>query len=263
MKTKLIPSKAETLEDIVFEGRNKAYGAYELNRKDRKYLILAFLISVSGVSSAVAIPFIQAFRKPAAHLTERPVPPVVLGDPFNDPDVEPPPPPPPPDTKIFEKQVIYLSPVIVEKADTTMIMDINSDLSELVVNAPPPVDIPVAPIPDAGTGIDEPGEEPMVCPQEGALFMNGGLEEFQKWVVKNITYPQEAVANGIFGKVILEFCVNRKGEVVDVKFLRRLHPSVDEETLRVINSSPRWTPAKQGGTPVKQRFTIPFSFEMI
>ncbi len=263
MKTKLIASKAETLEDIVFEGRNKAYGAYELNRKDRKYLILAFLISVSGVSSAVAIPFINAIRKPPIQTLTRGATEVILTNtPVNN-DLEPPPPPPPPDMTGIVDKLVYLPPVVVEHADTNLVLVYNGDLSETYTNAPVPVDIPVAPIPDAGTGIDEPGEEPMVCPQEGALFMNGGLEEFQKWVVKNITYPQEAVANGIFGKVILEFCVSKKGEVVDVKFLRRLHPSVDEETLRVITSSPRWTPAKQGGTPVKQRFTIPFSFEMI
>ncbi|MFO7369275.1 MAG: energy transducer TonB [Bacteroidales bacterium] len=263
MKTKLITSKAETLEDIVFEGRNKAYGAYELNRKNRKYLVLAFLISVTGISSAVAIPFINAIRKPVAQTLTRGVTEVILTDAPVNTDLEPPPPPPPPDMTAIERQVVYLVPVVVEQADTMIGLIANVDIGEMLINAPPPVNIPVAPVPDAGTGIEEPGEEPMVCPQEGALFMNGGLEEFQKWVVKNITYPPEAIENKIFGKVILEFCVNKKGEVVDVKFLRKLHPSVDEETFRVINSSPRWKPAKQGGTPVKQRFTIPFSFEMI
>lgn len=263
MKTNLITNKAETLEDIVFEGRNKSYGAYELNRKNRKYLVLAFFISVTGISSAVAIPFINAMRKPHIQVINKPGTTVVFIDPLDPTKPEPPPLPPPPDMIGIVDKVAYLPPVVVEHADTNLALVFNGDLSETYTNAPLPVDIPVAPVPDAGTGIEEPAEEGLVCPQEGALFMNGGLEEFQKWVVKNITYPDEAVANGIFGKVILEFCVNKKGEVVDVKFLRRLHPSVDEETLRVIKSSPRWTPAKQGGTPVKQRFTIPFSFEMI
>ncbi len=263
MKTNLIPNKAETLEDIVFEGRNKSYGAYELNRKNRKYLVLAFLISVTGISSAVAIPFINAMRKPPVQVIDKGGTTVVLIDPLDPAMPEPPPLPPPPDVAGIVEKVIYLPPVIVEHADSNLALVFNGDLSETYTNAPLSVDIQLAPLPDAVTGIEDPIEEVVLCPQEGALFMNGGLEEFQKWVVKNITYPPEAIENNIFGKVILEFCVNKKGEVVDVRFLRRLHPSVDEETLRVINSSPRWTPAKQGGTPVKQRFTIPFSFEMI
>ncbi len=125
-----------------------------------------------------------------------------------------------------------------------------------------PVDIEIAPIPAGGREIEEPKEPEFTNPQEQASFMGGGINDFHKWVAEHIKYPSEAVDANVFGKVIVQFSVNSKGEVVDIKLLRKLHPALDEETIRVIASSPLWGPAKQGGTPVKQRFVIPFSFEM-
>ena len=64
MKTKTNLPDSRTLDDIVFENRNKAYGAYALNKKHRKYLIIAFLISLTGVGTAVAVPFLNALNGP-------------------------------------------------------------------------------------------------------------------------------------------------------------------------------------------------------
>ncbi len=62
MKTKTNLPDARTLDDIVFENRNKAYGAYALNKKHRKYLFIAFFISLTGVSTVIAVPFLKALN---------------------------------------------------------------------------------------------------------------------------------------------------------------------------------------------------------
>jgi periplasmic protein TonB len=81
-------------------------------------------------------------------------------------------------------------------------------------------------------------------------------------VKERILYPAMASEAGITGKVFVQFSVNREGKVVDVKVVRSVHPSLDNEAVRVIQSSPTWTPAKQSGTPVKQNFVIPIAFQL-
>lgn len=90
--------------------------------------------------------------------------------------------------------------------------------------------------------------------------MGGGVKEFSDWVTKHIQYPVVAAENGIQGKVYVQYAVNSKGEVVDVKVVRSVEASLDAEAVRVIMSSPKWEPAKQRGSKVKQQFTIPISF---
>lgn len=96
MKTKTNLPDSRTLDDIVFENRNKAYGAYALNKKHRKYLLIAFLISLTGVGTAIAVPFLNALNgqnvfKGLDHQI------TVIIDPIDvDPIIPPPLPPAPP-----------------------------------------------------------------------------------------------------------------------------------------------------------------------
>jgi protein TonB len=262
MKTKPVNGKTETLEDIVFEGRNKTYGAYEMNQKRRKYMILAFLISITGVSTAVAIPFINSLRNPSDISREigRGVN-VTLAPIKEKSDV--PPPPEPPKPELLTKEVIYRVPEIVEKAEDPEMVFSTDFMDRATVNPPVEIDIPVI---DDNTKdiIDDPDEkEPMLFPSEPATFMGGDLNEFGKWVLQNVKFTDDAINAGVNGKVIIEFCVNSKGKVVDIKVMRNLYPDLDQETVRVINSSPVWTPAKQGGRPVKQKFVIPITFKVM
>lgn len=95
-----------------------------------------------------------------------------------------------------------------------------------------------------------------------AKFQNGSLEEFREWVQENLVYPEEAVKKGIFGRVTVQFSVNTFGSVDEVKILRGVTPVLDEETVRVLKSSPKWTPAKKDGRNVKQQFVIPVIFQL-
>jgi protein TonB len=262
MKNQPVFSNSGTLEDMVFESRNKAYGAYEMNRKGRKYLIFAFLISLIGASSAVAVPFIKAIHdKGSSNPVEQDGFTAYIGR--VKPDAEKPLIPELPQTrKDMIKQIAYLPPLVVEDAPDLEGIIINEDLIASVRNYPVDSISLIVEKPTESTGIDEKSEEITLFPQERATFMGGDESTFRNWLVQNINYPVEAAKLGVFGKVIVEFCVNSKGKVVDVKFLRSLDPLVDNEVLRVLSSSPVWVPAKQGGSPVKTKFTIPINFQM-
>jgi TonB family protein len=107
------------------------------------------------------------------------------------------------------------------------------------------------------------GDEPaFVFVEEQALFQGGTLDVFREWVQKHLIYPDEAIKQGIFGRITIQFAVNSEGKVCDIKIIRGVHPSLDAETMRVVGQSPVWTPAKQGGKKVKQLFVIPVIFQL-
>jgi TonB family protein len=109
----------------------------------------------------------------------------------------------------------------------------------------------------------QPGKDVFMVVEEMPSFQGKGFEgAFREYIAKNIIYPEEAKKNGITGKVYVQFTVNKKGEVTDVKVLRGVAPSLDEEAIRVVKSSPLWTPGKQKGEPVDVQFTFPITFEL-
>ncbi|MBN2480768.1 MAG: TonB family protein [Bacteroidales bacterium] len=130
-----------------------------------------------------------------------------------------------------------------------------SGLEAVDLDAPPP------PPPPPGTTSSE-NEPVFVFVENQATFQGGDLNDFRNWVQENVVYPAEAIENRIFGRVTVQFVVNTQGKVEDVVILRGVAPSLDQETSRVILSSPAWEPAKQGGMEVKQQFTIPVVFTL-
>jgi protein TonB len=256
MDNKKKTGKLVSLDDIVFEHRNKEYGAYVLRGKYRKYLAIAFLISLFGVSSGVAVPFIKAYmnKDKSVVLVKETV--AEMSNVKQDQDIPPPPPPPPPPAAM-EQQVRYTAPVVVDTVKEEVQLAIVDDVKATTSNEPVPENIEV--VKESEPVIEE--EEPaFVFVEEQATFQGGDINSFRDWVQKNLVYPPVAVENGIFGRVTVQFAVSSKGEVVDVKILRGVDPSLDKETIRVINSSPKWGAAKQGGRAVKQQFVIPVIF---
>jgi periplasmic protein TonB len=106
-------------------------------------------------------------------------------------------------------------------------------------------------------------EDPVfILVEKNARFQDGDLEKFRDWVQKNLVYPAEAVKNGVQGRVIVQFSISSKGKVVDARVLRGVHDTLDNETLKVIKSSPDWEPAIQDGKKVKQQFVMPVIFSL-
>jgi TonB family protein len=131
-------------------------------------------------------------------------------------------------------------------------------------NPPPPPPPPPPPVPETEK-FEQPvadTSKPYTIVDEYAKFQNGSLEAFAGWVQKSVVYPEAAIKSGISGKVMVQFAVNKFGKVADVKVLRSASPTLSEEAIRVIQSSPEWTPAKLDGNSVKQQFVIPVVFAL-
>lgn len=110
--------------------------------------------------------------------------------------------------------------------------------------------------------IEETEEIPMAVVEEKPKFKGGDQNDFTKWVFSQIQYPEIAKENGIYGRVTLQFTINTDGSLSDIKVLRGVDASLDKEAMRVVASSPKWTPGKQRGKAVKVRFVFPVIFQL-
>ncbi|MDM8233169.1 energy transducer TonB [Phocaeicola barnesiae] len=90
----------------------------------------------------------------------------------------------------------------------------------------------------------------------------GGMAECLKFLAKNIKYPPIAQENGVQGRVIVQFVVNRDGSIVDPVVMRSVDPYLDKEALRVIMMMPKWKPGKQRGKAVRVKYTVPVTFKL-
>lgn len=90
----------------------------------------------------------------------------------------------------------------------------------------------------------------------------GGTAELMKWLQKNIKYPSISQENGVQGRVIVQFVVNRDGSIVDPVVLRSVDPYLDKEAIRVVSAMPKWKPGEQRGKTVRVKFTLPIQFRL-
>ena len=155
---------------------------------------------------------------------------------------EPPPPPPPP--QVIEVINIVEDNVDIEEFDFDD-MEADEDMS-----------IDFVPFEEE----EEAEEEVFFIVEDMPMFQGGGKEKFREYISQNLQYPAIAAENGISGRVFVQFAVNNRGQVVDVIVVRGVDPALDKEATRVVRSSPKWTPGKQRGRPVKVQFTFPIVF---
>ena len=108
----------------------------------------------------------------------------------------------------------------------------------------------------------EPSEEaiPFQLVEQKPSFKGGDANEFSKWVNSQLVYPKDAKAKKIQGRVTLQFTIESDGSVTNVNVLKGVHPSLDEEAVRVVSSSPKWKPGTQRGKPVRVTYTFPITF---
>ncbi|WP_294081128.1 energy transducer TonB [Proteiniphilum sp. UBA5384] len=161
----------------------------------------------------------------------------------------PPPPPPPPEPEAPE-----IIEVVEEKVETRMEIKSEDDQTQRQnqVYIPPPPPKPKQ---------EEVTEEIFVVVEEQPEFP-GGNAAMMKFLSDNIRYPVIAQENGIQGRVICNFVVERDGSITDVQVVRGQDPSLDKEAVRVIQQMPKWKPGKQRGSAVRVRFTLPVVFRL-
>ena len=104
-------------------------------------------------------------------------------------------------------------------------------------------------------------EVPFAIVEHKPKFQGGDQNDFTKWVFNNIVYPEIAKENGVQGRVILQFTVDKDGSVKNVKVLRGVDSSLDKEAVRVVSSSPKWEPGRQRDKPAKVTFVFPVIFQ--
>src|SRR5450631_4379167 len=255
--------------DIIFEGRNKEYGAYELRKSYNGRLIRALI----GTAALILLLFIGYFvsgmkfgaKKQAVVVAE-----VQLED-FKEEKKEPPPPPPPkveppkvemakftppkivPDDKVKEEE----KPPVQEKLEDTKIGTVNQQGVKDEGSTAPPVS-------DAGKGVIEAPKEDYdktFTKVEIESEYPGGQAAWARYLNKNLHYPDEAVSNEIQGDVVVQFIVDKEGLVSEVEAVSGPN-QLRDEAVRVIKKSGKWTTAVQNGRQVKYYKKQPIKFRL-
>lgn len=173
------------------------------------------------------------------------------------------------------------SKAILSKTDSLLV----SDTGKTDLPPPPPPPVPPAPFPDPRPCADCPypvvtdvpppppddayddttkkaAEEEIVAIPEQQAHFPGGEIAMREYLNKNLRYPQMAKEANIEGKVYISFLVGTDGSISDVTVMRPVHPSLDNEALRVIKSMPDWVPAENHGKKVREKMIIPVHFSL-
>ena len=90
----------------------------------------------------------------------------------------------------------------------------------------------------------------------------GGMSALQSYLATHTVYPENAAANGVQGRVIVQIVVEKTGKISDVWVVRSVHPLLDYEAMRVVRGMPRWNPGMQNGKPVPVKYTVPIAFKL-
>ncbi len=246
--------------DIVFERRNKRYGAYILRKKYSFNVIISLLIGINIMAAAILIPYANAkalvnHRNNTERLVE-----IRLEnlDPPNE-IVAPPPPPPPPPTDAFQ-QAKYLPPVVVDSVKPEEMSQLMTadDAQNKIKNEE--AAIPVKEVREESQEA-EADPEPFISVEE-MPEPPGGLPGLLKYIAENTKYPQTEKDNNIQGKVFVRFCVTSKGNVDKISIIKGVDSLLDAEAIRVVKTFPPFKPGKQSGRPVPVWFTVPFNFKL-
>jgi protein TonB len=246
--------------DIVFEARNKEYGAYLLRKKYNRTVLFAMLIGVIIISTAIITPYLNA--KALENRTKRAERQVeITMENLDQPNevVAPPPPPPPPPAEIVQQQR-YVPPVVVDSVkpeEVTQLM--TADDAQIEVQNEEVVEI--VEVVKEEVQEEEAEPEPFVVVEEMPMFPGGDVE-LLKYIGENTIYPEVAKENNIQGRVIVRFCVTAKGGVSQVSILKGVDPELDQEAIRVVNTLPAFKPGKQGGKPVPVWYMVPITFTL-
>jgi protein TonB len=272
----MLGSKLDILKqewiDVVFTDRNKAYGAYELRQKNSARTGRALLIGISLFVFIISLPTIINKIKgliPAAPEKVKITDVVLTPPPPVDQTKKPPPPAPePPKPKV--DQVKFPPPVV--KPDEEVREKDPPTVKELETADPGQKDQKGDP--NAEIRIDEPvGNSDVKQVIEGdpneiftAVEKNpefpGGLGKFGQYLSNNIKYPAVARENGVQGRVFVTFVVEKDGTLTDIKVTRGIGSGCDEEAVRVLKKSPKWTPGIQNGRPVRVQYNVPIAFNL-
>jgi protein TonB len=248
--------------DLIFDRRNKDYGAYVLRNAYGGRVIMSFIVALTVLALVIAFPVMRKLfeeeepvvtpKKTVKYTDLLAPPPIDLNTP-KQPTIKLPDPPksvkfvPP---KITPKEVVEEIPTIEELQQ--------AEPSTVTSDGPIAVDFnePVAEA--TAEPADDPHKVYMVVQQQPEF--PGGQAAMFKWIANNMRYPSQARRTGTEGSVFVEFVVGNDGNIRSAKVIKGIGAGCDEEAVRVISKMPAWKPGKQNGKAVNVRFVLPLKF---
>lgn len=271
METNVPATMPVTLDEIVFEHRNKDYGAFELRTTYSKTVNRAMWIGITLFSGLFVTSYIFAHQKEDLEKTV-----IVELNPDlyktpEEPPIEKIPEPEPAKPveqvrtirhvvpEVVENTIIEEAPPTPEEMEGSIISNVTTHgrEAESIAETPPPVTPPVE------TKVAEVVEDnaPFLNVEINPSFV-GGLSEMYKFLSKTLKYPSAAQRNNVEGRVYLNFIVERDGSITDINVLKSVGFGCDEEAVRAVKLMPKWTPGKQNGRNVRVKYTIPVTFKL-
>ena len=264
--------------DLVFEGRNKEYGAYVL-RKDTgkrnvKSMLLVFAVIIAIMAAVAAKVAIEnAFPKKVAMETDVELSKLAQK---KEAKVEKKAPVKVEEQKVVEKvkSSVKFTPPVIKKDDEVKPEEELKSQEDLNKTKTAIGSFDVKGNDEAGGEVLK-AKEVIAQPEppkeeETKVFdvvevmpsFPGGQAALFEWLSKNIKYPVVAEENGVQGRVIVTFVVERNGSITDVQVVKSVDPSLDKEAVRVVKAMPHWIPGKQNGSAVRVKFTVPVTFRL-
>lgn len=247
--------------EIVFEGRNKVYGAYELRKSNPKTTVRALVIGSLLFGFAIAAPLlINMIPKGGDDTTlDQKIVTVKLPPKEQPKENIPPPPPPPPkvDQVKFVKPVVAKAEEITEEPPKIVELEKKKIGSETIKGDP-----------DAELTVEPVGNGPADIVDDNNIYSNAGIEvkpefpggmaKFYKYVGNNYRSPEE---EGLAGKVYVTFVVEKDGSLTDIKVVRDIGFGTGKEAIRVLKSCPKWNPGEQNGKKVRVLYSLPINIQ--
>jgi periplasmic protein TonB len=242
-------------DEIIFENRNKNYGAYELRKHYKSVASLSILTVIAFSAILITALSFTTEKGPTKYSPKNNLV-LYLPKPDDPQIVRPPEVKAPPE---LIKAIRNLQPkVVTDSTEVTSIIPITDLLNGITENGKLTDSIvfkdPVTP--------EIPVEEKIFIVVEENPQYPGGEAALFKFIGENLKYPSEAENNNVQGRVILKFVVNPDGSVGKIEVLRSIDPLLDNEAIRVVKTLPKFRPGKQGGVPVKVWFMLPVLFKI-
>ena len=270
------PDNLATLEEIVFQNRNKSYGAYSLRIDYQNVIKKSLLIGISIFVLAVLTPMLWA--KVESKIGREVIATVIKVDISEPPkEIEPPkietPPPVEPEPEV-RSQIRYTEPKIVDDSKPTELPPDQDDLNKAInigtqnvvgVDEPIPTEDPdaiKAAQPEIPVAVESAEKDKIFISVEQNPEFAGGMNALLKFLQKNLRYPTPAVNANVGGKVYMQFVVGQDGNISKVDVLKGIGFGCDEEAQRVVKLMPKWSPGRQSGRAVAVKFTLPISFQL-
>lgn len=261
--------------ELVFEDKNKAYGAYALRKGLAHRNLVALIITIVIAALVVILPLIISLMPEEEVVDEANLEVTELAtleeaevkdeNLVKKVDLAPPPPP-------LRSSIKFVPPIIakdneVSDADEMKSQDelTSSKVAISIADVKGNDDVHGMDIADVKQVVVQAApkkveEDKIYETVEQKAEFPGGMKAMYAWLSENLEFPQPSIENGVQGRVVVRFVVGKDGRISDATVIKSLDPFCDKEAIRCIKAMPRWTPGKMNGVAVRSYYVLPIQF---